>query len=156
MTDPGQDGWTFESFRTYVDSTMRHLETLIAASAALSDSRFNNADKAVLAALAAQEKAVQAALAAAERAVGKSEVAAEKRFDSTNEFRGQLNDVISTFIPRAEAEQRIGQNTEKIDVLAARVDKIEGRSSGMGTSWAILIAAIGAIGIIVGIYLALR
>jgi hypothetical protein len=144
-----ESGWTLQTLRVYLESSLAAVE-------AMATQRFENADKAVLAALAAQEKAVQAALAAAEQAVGKSEVASEKRFDATNAFRGQLNDIITTLMPRAEAEQRISTNADKIDELAARVDKIEGRSGGMSASWSVLIAALGAIGVLVAIFMALN
>ncbi len=75
------------------------------------------------AALKAAETAIAAALTASKEAVLKSEQATEKRFDSVNAFRGQLQDQASTFIPRAEAEQRISQVTEKLDTQAKTVSE---------------------------------
>ncbi len=72
---------------------------------------------AMQAALVAQQTAVQAAQAAAEKAVNKAEVAAEKRFDAVNEFRGAYQDIIAQQMPRAEAEQRLLQLSDKIDDL---------------------------------------
>jgi len=77
----------------------------------------------------AQEKAVTAALNAADRAVVKAELATEKRFDGVNEFRAALSDQTASFIPRAEAIQRIDSNVEKIEGLAHRLDTLEGRNT---------------------------
>jgi hypothetical protein len=148
-------GWTMETLRIYIDSRVARIDALLVAAAELSRLRFENQDRAVLAAMAAQEKAVAAALAAAERAVVKSEVAAEKRFDAVNEFRGQLADQAQTLMPRSEAEQRIATNTEKINSLAARLDKGEGRSTGMNAGWVLLASAIGVISTIIAIYIGL-
>lgn len=74
-------------------------------------------DRRFEAAIAAQDKAVQIAMVASEKAVVKAEIAAEKRFESVNEFRGQLADQAATFMPRAEAEQRLSALAEKIDDL---------------------------------------
>lgn len=79
------------------------------------ESRLNEMDRRFEAGLAAQDKAVQIAMIASEKAVVKAEVAAEKRFEATNEFRGQLADQALTFMPRVEAEQRIGALAEKLD-----------------------------------------
>ncbi len=62
----------------------------------------------------AQEKAVTAALTAAKEAVVKAEIAAEKRFDSVNEFRGQLSDQARTFMPRPECEKEFESLRDKI------------------------------------------
>jgi hypothetical protein len=69
------------------------------------------------AAISAQDKAVQIAMIASEKAVVKAEIAAEKRFEAVNEFRGQLADQATTFMPRIEAEQRMLQLSDKIDDL---------------------------------------
>ncbi len=51
---------------------------------------------------AAQEKALILALASLKEAFDKFERAQEKRFESVNEFRGQLKDQAGTFVTRAE------------------------------------------------------
>lgn len=110
----------------------------------------------------AQEKAIQAALTAQKEAVQKAETAAEKRFDSVNEFRAQLSDQAATFMPRREAESAMKAMTEKyeqlaktnannIDSIEHRMDRNEGRSSGLGAGWGYLIGGIGLIAAIVGI-----
>jgi len=88
-----------------------------------------------------QEKAVGAALQAAKEAVQKAEVAAEKRFDAVNEFRAQLADQASTFMPRLEAENRIHQNAEKIADVADQVQRMEALKQG-GTDARVAIYAL--------------
>lgn len=145
---PSAGGWSVDTLRV-------HVQSLIDAAAALNTQRFTDTDKAVQAALVAQEKAVAAALAAAERAVNKAEMAAEKRADAANEFRGQLADQAARLMPRSEAEQRIATVADKIDALAARVDKTEGRSGGINAGWLIIAAAITAIAAVVSIAVAI-
>ncbi len=95
------------------------------------EQRFVAQETAMSAALAAAEKAVAAALAAAEKAVIKAEVAADKRFDSVNEFRGQLADQAATFMPRTETALALLALTEKVDLAAAKLDKLEGNAVGI-------------------------
>lgn len=57
------------------------------------------------------------ALTASEKAVVKAETATEKRFDSVNEFRGQLKDQASTLLPRLEADAQFKVYEDKIDLL---------------------------------------
>jgi hypothetical protein len=89
---------------------------------------------AVSTAFTAQEKAVAAALTAADRAVSKAEVASEKRFDSVNEFRGQLSDQAASFLPRIEFNRALEALTDRMDatnkVTEARMMDI--RTAGDG------------------------
>lgn len=99
-----------------------------------------------------QEKAVNAALAAAEKAVAVAEKNAEKWREQANEWRGAMNDRERSLMPRSEAEQGSKSNAEKIDALAARVDKAEGLVRGLMA----LFVIISALGVLVGIFIALR
>jgi hypothetical protein len=87
--------------------------------------------------------------------------------EKSNEFRGSLEDIGKKQMPRTEAEALIraseekaaaGQqaNSDKIDALQARMDRNEGRSGGLSAGWGYLIGAIGLIGALVAIVLALR
>lgn len=106
------------------------------------DQRFADNDKALQAALVSQEKAVQAALTAAKEAVSKAEVAAEKRFDNQNEFRGQLSDQANTFLPRKEYDVQHQALADNVRDLTDRFNKSEGKSSGVGATWAIVVTII--------------
>jgi len=65
----------------------------------------------------ATDQKTSLALTASEKAVTKAEVATEKRFDAQNEFRGQLKDQASTFVPRAEADSKFRNLEEKIESI---------------------------------------
>jgi hypothetical protein len=102
-------------------------------------------DRRFAAAILAQDKAVQIAMIASEKAVVKAEIAAEKRFESVNEFRGQLTDQAATFMPRAEAEQRLA-------ALADKIEDLKGSSSaGAQKLWGYLIAAAAVIVAIIAV-----
>jgi len=108
-TDRHPSGWTVDTLKEHVDQ------------------RFRDQEKSVEAAVAASDKATSVAMTAEQRAVAKAEAASEKRFESVNEFRQTLTDQAATFMPRKEAEQRAQANTDKIDTLTSRMDKLESR-----------------------------
>jgi hypothetical protein len=150
-----------------VDTLREHLEAQLSAEQRMTRQRFNDIrallqerydtqTKALDAAFVAAEKAVQTALASAEKAVTKAETSAERRFESVNEFRQTLTDQAATFMPRAEAEQRVAALAEKLDSMAARLDKTEGHSGGTASSRAILVAAVMVVGVLVSIFFALK
>jgi len=138
------------------------MERLIEEQAAATAERFRSSDKSVETALIQADKAVQAALLAAEKAVNKAENASERRFESVNEFRAQLADQASTFIPRSEAEARISAlgtlvsaNSDKIDQLAARVNASEGGGQGRQQAIGYFVIAgtliVGVVGVIIAL-----
>lgn len=108
-------GWNLETLK-------EHLLALMAERDQRNQQRFDG-----------QEKAVVAALHAAKEAVDKAETASNKRFDASNEFRQQLSDQAATFMPRREAEQRLG-------VLESQANRQGGKEDGMGRFGAILIS----------------
>lgn len=179
--------WTIDTLREHMQRQVDDLHALL-------NERYETQVKALDAAVGAQQlamqtafnaadKAVTAALDAASRAVEKAEKASEKRFDAVNEFRGQLSDQITTFLPRAEAELSIGRNSdaihqvssvvsglmgrsefdsvltrynERLLELSDRVTKGEGHGSGLASGWLYLLGAIAAISTIVNIYLMVK
>lgn len=140
------------------------------------DERYATQTKALDAAFASAEKAVTAALTAAETAVAKAETASDKRFESVNEFRGQLADQSRTFITRDESlsrhdrnaealvdqakrhENEMRQMRERVDrdlaVINSRLDLGQGRSSGVDKAWGYLIGVVGAVGGVIAIVIA--
>lgn len=101
-----------------------------------------------------QDKAVQAALQAAKEAVIKAETATEKRFEATNEFRGQLADQTATLLPRSEYDSNHKALEDKIDALTDRMNRNDGKSSGLNAGWGYIVGAIGLAATIIGIILA--
>jgi chloramphenicol 3-O-phosphotransferase len=120
------------------------------------EQRFRGQNEAVTTALASAEKAVNAALAAADRAVLKAEGASDKRFDSVNEFRSSLNDMVRDLLPRKEADQRFTGITEKLDEVMRRQDKSEGTGGGLKAGWGYLVAGIITIATIINMAISLK
>jgi hypothetical protein len=79
--------------------------------------RFDDAQRAVNAALAAQQKSTADAFTASEKAIIKAEVATEKRFESVNEFRATLSDLQLTYMSRLEATALFKAIDEKLVVM---------------------------------------
>lgn len=98
----------------------------------------------------AQQQAVKEAFFSAKEAVDKAERASEKRFDSVNEFRGQLKDQQNTFLPRTEyianhkaLEISVKENAEKLALVTQRQYEENGRSSGSNWMWGVVAGVIG-------------
>lgn len=94
------------------------------------------------------DKAIKSALDAQKEAVTKAEIANEKRFDSVNEFRGQLSDQAANFFPRREADVRFKSLEKELDDL--RGTRREGVSSTVG----VLFGIAGLVVVIIAVILA--
>jgi hypothetical protein len=88
----------------------------------------------------AQDRAVQAALQAAKEAVDKANIASEKRFESINEFRGQLSDQQATFLTRNEYGAQHDAMAQRLQDLADRFNTSSGRTTGLGASWGVIVS----------------
>lgn len=97
------------------------------------------------------QKSVQAALLAHKEAVLKAENASEKRFESVNEFRGQLADQANTLMPRQEYIVHHKALEDRVTELTDRVTRTEGQSKGSQVTKSGIIAAIGVTATILGI-----
>jgi hypothetical protein len=116
------------------------------------DLRIEDLTKAREAATQGLEKLINQALQSSKEAITKAEASAERRFDAVNEFRSQLADIIRTLLPRAEAEARIKASEDKIDALSHRIDRTEGKGTGLKDAWVVLIGAAGALAAIIAIF----
>jgi hypothetical protein len=204
-TEDNVSGWTVDTLHSHlirdIAEVDARIQVQIEASAtrledlrAMLQERYATQTKAVDAAFLAQQTAMQTALTAAEtavtkalesaeKAVVKAETAAEKRFESVNEFRAQLADQASTFMPRIEAEARIAVNIEKIDAIAAdvakmiprtealaykdhnagrisdlenRLNRSDGKGAGLNAGWLYALGALAALGTLVSFYLLIK
>lgn len=124
-TEKEISGWTTDTLKGYVDQRFRD-----------------------------QEKAVDAALAAAEKAVATANSANDKRFESVNEFRGQLGDQVTTFMPRKEYDARHETLETRVAELTDRMNRTEGRGIGLNAGWLYLLGGIAAVGTVISLYLA--
>lgn len=110
-----------------VETLFAHLTALVGEVDRRYEQRFIAQEQALAAAFQAADRALQEAdrryeqrFQAQGEAIGKSEAANEKRFEGVNEFRDQLRDQASMFMPRAESEARTTDISTKIDTLERR------------------------------------
>lgn len=181
-TESNVSGWTTDTLHEFTRQQLDDLRTMLderyATQTKAIDAAFSAQQLAMQTALTAADRAVQAALQAAERAVTKAEVAAEKRFESMNEFRGQLADQAATFVTRHESELKFDNlalvvNTlerglsdkrdalsQRIESQASRVDLMQGAKLGFHSGWLYLIGGAGLLGTLtsmaVAIYIATK
>ena len=159
-TEEQVSGWTVDTMYAHlqrqVDDLRSMLDERYATQTKAVDAAFLAQQTAMQTALTAAERAVQTALLAAEKAVIKAETAADKRFESVNEFRAQLADQARTFMARTEAEAAIARNTERVQELTDRLNRTEGRSTGLNAGWVFLVGAVSVISALAALYLALR
>lgn len=108
----------------------------------------SQAEKVALA-LDASERAIAKQEAVTERAISKQEAAMEKRFESVNEFRGQLADQVRTFMPRSEHvvemtahSERVGRLEESVRSAQIWQGNITGRLAVGGLVFTVVMAAI--------------
>ena len=99
-----------------------HLEALLKAEAKRNDERAK-----------AAEAALVTAFTTAKEALSEAKTAAEKLADKQNEWRGSINDVITTRLSREEHEASRKPLSDKLDDAIARIGRIEGRGVGMST-----------------------
>lgn len=104
----------------------------------------------------ALDRSVQTALTSAKEAVLKAEAATESRFEAVNEFRASLADVSRIQMPRTEAEQANRAMSEQLARLTTQVNDMASRSQGISSVWPILFGIIGVVGIVFGIFMAMR
>jgi len=138
------------------EMTVRELFAILNEREKASNQRFDGQEKAVANALSALEKSTANALAAldknnavaltaAKEAVTKAEVAAEKRFDSVNEFRGQLKDQQNTLASKAEVDTRFRFIEDKINSIEARLNRTTGGFDAANWIWLALMAIAGVV-----------
>lgn len=122
------------------------------------DAALGAADRAI----SKSELAVERRFEALDRALNKADEATEQRFRAINGYREQLAEQARTLMPRAEAEQRIAANAEKVEALSrqftdamaqvnSRLDLAAGRETGISAGWGFLVGGVGALGAIIAI-----
>lgn len=119
-----RSGWTIDTLR-------KHVLTLLRQKDLRDEQRFQ-----------AQNQAINAALLAAKEAAARAETANDRRFDSVNEFRAALDDKTRSQVSSDRFESVVDAFNARLRELAARVDKTEGKSTGLNAGWSILVAAV--------------
>ena len=138
MAKQVNDEWTVDTLRVY-------LEALIKEQGAATDSLRTYLQMSI----SEKERATELRLHSQELAVLKAETAIDKRLEAMNEFRGQLNDLVRTLLPRTEynvnhsaLEYQVDEVKKRVEVTSARLDLLSGKSGGLAQGWTYLIAVI--------------
>lgn len=132
---------SFDALKLYIDSQVANLNTAIAASRILKLSLIESLKTQI----ASVHREIDIETKANKEAVDKADRAAEKRFESVNEFRGQMADQQAEFISRREVEAMVNSAAEKIASLTDRINRSEGRGTGKDQLWGYIVGAVGAI-----------
>lgn len=112
-------------------------------------------------ALAATKEAVSVAMSASEKAVAKAEASAEKRFESINEFRGQLADQQVTFARSDLVTQRTDGLEKKMDETARalevrmvdnkdRITTMEASAAATARMFGLIATGVGIVAAVIG------
>jgi hypothetical protein len=122
----------------------------------------NEADRRYEQRFDAQEGASRAALATVKEAGDKLAASLDLRFAGVNELRGALNDYIVTLATRVELkselttiDSRFVALADKVDVVAASLDRLEGRTAGINAGWLVLGQVAALLAAVVAIAVAL-
>lgn len=100
-----------------VDTLHEHMRQRVGDLWAHLDSRAVAQQTAMHEAISTINRIVDVRFDASKEAVDKAQDATEKRFEAVNEFRAQLADQASTFIPRREVETLVDRLTDQITEL---------------------------------------
>lgn len=159
-TEKDVSGWTVDTSREHVLALLREsekrLDAEIKAADLRNDQRFTREQQAVKDALIAQKEAVAAALAAAEKAVAVAENNAEKWRANANEWRGSMTDRENKFAEVKAVDAKFRSHEDKLASIEARMNRNDGRSGGLNSSWGYLIGAAGLLATLLAIFFALR
>jgi hypothetical protein len=121
MVETSPDGWTLDTLKEHLTSRIDGLK-----------------------------ENVGTAMAASDKAIGKADIAIEKRFDSVNEFRKSLDDMVNTLLPRSEYQVQHQALVEKVNDLFQRLLIVEtakaAKREGIGTLGAIVVGVLGGMG----------
>lgn len=120
----------------------------------------------VQAGMVAQDKAVSAALAANDRAVEKAEANAEKWRENANEWRGAMSDRERNLMPRTESErmnktlvdtvEQLNKTmSEKIGELRTWGSEGYGKHAGISQVWGIIAVAVPILVAVVALVVAI-
>ncbi len=137
-TESNVSAWTVDSLKELMMAVLEEMDRRY-------EQRFEAQQVALRDALISSEKAVNAALNAAERAVSKAELASERRFESINEFRGQLADQAATLMPRAETTVLLSAINDRLATLETRVTERAGALQGQNAMRAALFTVCGLV-----------
>lgn len=126
-TEParGSSTGTDVSLKEYVEIMVNSLRIEVNQHFKLNDRAYNDAKETA-------KEAVEKALSSAKEAVDKAEVAASKRFEATNEFRGQLADQAQTFQRKDVSDNAFTNIRKDIENLREDISTIQSAMARIG------------------------
>lgn len=150
------------ALRDHILQQVHQIKAALDAAEQLEQERFKQLQLQVNAVAATAEQHVtqlrherQIVTGAQMEAIQKAETATEKRFESVNEFRAQLSEVIAQFVPREVAETQFSELRKLVDALTARFNTMEGSDLGAARAKTALSTTatiwIGALGLVVAV-----
>lgn len=147
--------WTPDLLKALIDERdVRYQQRFDAAQQAITTALLAQAE-AVKTAMAAAEKFAAAALASAQLAIDKAESNTRDWKESSNEWRGAMNDRERNFISRNEHDLAFGGLEKQISELKKDRDEQMGRRGGLTSGWGYLVAAIGLAATVIMVVIAL-
>jgi hypothetical protein len=126
-TEKNESGWTVDTLRYAIEQRFVDRDKML-------DERKHEQDKQVTTAL----------------------TAINERLGTMNELRGALDDFARRTISREEYDAAHDALVLRVTELASRLDRSEGRGSGLNAGWIYLLGAIAAAGTVVSLLLAFR
>jgi len=133
-----------ENLRQHIAQQIKQIELALEAAYKLMEARLGTLDQQIK----SVHREIDIETAATKTAIQKAEMATEKRFESVNEFRAQMADQSALFISRREVEATIGGISEKVSAITDRINRSEGKGSGMSQ---IIAWIFGSVGLVVGL-----
>lgn len=146
-------GWTVDTLRMYMQEQIMETRADVTAQFAAMNRLLDERQQAA-------EKSVKTALISAEKAANKLEAVVDRRFENMYEFRQQLADQASTFMPRTEAVILISAVEEKLSThikvadenltsIRTRLDLIAG---GSGALWRFVTLGVSIVAVAITFY----
>ncbi len=137
--------------RIHYDSRLDEREKALNAALKTAEAASRNSQEHFEKILIEKDNALRAALAAAEKAVQKAEDNAQRWQENANEWRAAMTDKDKLLLTRTEFEGYKTMMTAAMSAERSRADKDEGKGLGLNMGWSILLAVVGALGVLIGI-----
>jgi hypothetical protein len=91
-----------------------------------------------------------------QKAIERAVDALETRLAGMNEFRQALTDQGASMMPRQEADARLNSLSAQLGELRARLDRGEGKGSGLAAGWGYLVGGLGLVAAVVSLVMRFR
>jgi len=133
-----------ENLRQHIANQIDQIKQALLSADKLMEARLGTLDQQIK----SVHREIDIETSATRAAVQKADTATEKRFESVNEFRAQMADAAAQYITRREVEALVNTNAGKISDITDRINRNEGKGSGMSqiVGW-----IFGAVGLVVGL-----